>query len=162
MNVDRTAGFELLNSGTLVEFEITGTQIHEGPDPAEFCLEIDLNFPKNPDSEESDLEWGAFGFLFVIGVLSFADARPRENSIMEYTQNDEFQVGDLLQCLRWEDGVLKFSADYIRGRRLKTDLVLRPQGTGRLTTMGRGKAPLLWLERLKGKKLLQVVGGPLT
>jgi hypothetical protein len=35
-------------------------------------------------------------------------------------------VGDLIQCLRWEGGALKFSADYIRGRRMKTDVVLRP------------------------------------
>jgi hypothetical protein len=159
MNVDRTTGFSLLETGTLVEFEISRSQVHEGPDPAEFSLEIDLVFPPDPESEENDLEWGAFGFLFVIGVLSFADARPREASIIEYAENDEFQVGDLIQCLRWEGGALRFSADYIRGRRMKTDVVLRSEGFGRLTTVGRGKAPLLWLERLKGKKLLQIVPG---
>jgi hypothetical protein len=157
MSIDRTAGFELLRSGTLVEFGVSATQIHESTDPAEFGLVIELKFPVDPDSDENDLGWGAFGFLFVIGSLSFADARPRENSTIEYVQNDEFQVGDLMQCLRWEDGNLKFSADYIRGRRMKTDLVLRREGTGQLTTAGRGKAPLLWLERLKGKKMMQIV-----
>ncbi len=34
MSIDRTAGFELLRSGTLVEFEISGAQIHESTDPA--------------------------------------------------------------------------------------------------------------------------------
>ena len=159
MSIDRAAGLDLLESGTLVDFKITGTRIHEGPDPAEFSIEIDLEFPPDPESKESDLEWGAFGFLFVIGVLSFADARPRETSIIEYAEHDEFQVGDLIQCLRWESGALRFSADYIRGRRMKTDLVLRPQGSGRLTTAGRGKAPLLWLERLKGRKRLHIVAG---
>lgn len=159
MNINRAAGLNLLESGTLVEFEITDTQIHEGPDPAEFSMQIDLQFPQDPETEENDLEWGALGFLFVIGVLSFADARPRESSIIDYAEKDEFHVGDLVQNLRWERGVLKFSADYIRGRRMKTDLVLRPDGTGRLMTMGRGKAPLLWLERLKGKKPLRIVGG---
>jgi hypothetical protein len=159
MSTDQAAGLDLLESGTLVDFKITGTQIHEGPDPAEFSIEIDLEFPPDPETEESDLEWGAFGFLFVIGVLSFADARPRESSIIEYAEKDEFRVGDLIQCLRWEGGALKFSADYIRGRRMKTEMVLRPDGSGRLTTAGRGKAPLLWLERLKGKKRLQIVAG---
>jgi hypothetical protein len=159
MNIDRAAGFDLLESGTLVDFQITRTQIHEAPDPAEFSVEIDLEFPPDPESEESDLEWGAFGFLFVIGVLSFADARPREASIIEYAENDEFQVGDLIECLRWERGALKFAADYIRGRRMKTNVVLRPEGSGRLATAGRGKAPLLWLEQLKGKKRLQIVAG---
>jgi hypothetical protein len=54
---------------------------------------------------------------------------------------------------------LKFSADYIRARRMNTDVGLRPERTGRLRTTGRGKAALLWLERLNGEKPLQVVGG---
>jgi hypothetical protein len=155
--LDRAAGFDLLESGTLVDFEVVETQIHEGPDAAEFSLEIELRFPPDPDTDENDLAWGEFGFLFVIGTLSFADARPRESSVIHYLERDEFQVGDFIGCLRWEDGALKFSADYLRGRRMKTDVVLRPDGSGRLTTVGRGKAPILWLEQLKGKKKLRVV-----
>lgn len=52
---------------------------------------------------------------------------------------------------------LRFSADYVRGRRMKTEVVLQPDGSGTLSTMGRGKAAILWLERLKGKKRWQVV-----
>ena len=139
------------------DLKVTKTEIHEGPDPAEFAVDIQLEFPPNPDTEENDLKWGAFGFLFTIGVLSFADARPRESSVIEYAEKDEFQVGDLIECLHWDNGALRFHADYIRGRRMKTDLVLRPDGTGRLTTTGRGKAALIWLERLKGKKQLHIV-----
>jgi hypothetical protein len=156
-SVDRTAGFSLLETGTVVEFQVAQTQIHEGPDAAEFTVEIQLEFPPDPDTEENDLDWGAFGFLFVIGTLSFADARPRESSVIEYVEQDEFQVGDFINCLRWEGGALKFSADYVRGRRMKTDVVLWPDGSGRLSTTGRGKTPILWLERLKGKKSLRVV-----
>lgn len=156
-SVNRTAGYELLKTGTVVEFQVTQTEIHEGPDAAEFAVDIQLEFPPNPDTEENDLEWGAFGFLFTICVLSFADARPRESSVIDYIEKDEFQVGDLIGCLRWENGALRFYADYIRGRRMKTDLVLQPDGTGRLTTVGRGKAALMWLERLKGKKPLHIV-----
>jgi hypothetical protein len=156
-SVDRTAGFSLLETGTVVEFRAAKTEVHEGPDAAEFTVEIHLEFPPNPDTDENDLEWGAFGFLFVIGTLSFADARPRESSVIEYVERDEFQVGDFIKCLHWEDGALKFSADYLRGRRMKTDVVLWPDGSGRLTTTGRGKAAILWLERLKGRKSLRVV-----
>lgn len=156
-SVDRTAGLELLHTGTLVDFQVTNTQIHEGPDAAEFSVEIGLKFPPNPETEENDLDWGALGFLFIIGTLSFADARPRESSVIEYAEQDEFQVGDFIRCLHWEGGALKFSADYVRGRRMKTDLALRSDGSGRLTTSGRGKAAIHWLERLKGKKQLQVV-----
>jgi len=40
---------------------------------------------------------------------------------------------------------------------MKTEVVLQPDGSGTLSTMGRGKAAILWLERLKGKKRWQVV-----
>jgi hypothetical protein len=156
-SADRIAGYELLKTGAVVNFEVTKTDIHEGPDAAEFGVDIGLDFPVDPESEENDLEWGAFGFLFVVGVLSFADARPRESSAIDYVEKDEFQVGDLLSCLRWEHGVLRFYADYLRGRRMKTELLFRPDGTGRLRTTGRGKSALVWLDRLKGKKALQIV-----
>jgi hypothetical protein len=82
-SVDRTAGYDLLETGTIVEFQVAQTEIHEGPDAAEFSVEIQLEFPPDPETEENDLDWGAFGFLFVIGTLSFADARPRELSAIE-------------------------------------------------------------------------------
>ncbi len=63
-----------------VEFPVTKTEIHEGPDAAEFAVDIQLEFRSDPftDTEKTDLDWGAFGFLFTIATLSFADARPRE------------------------------------------------------------------------------------
>ena len=155
--MNRAAGHQLLETGTVVDFLITDTEILEGPDAAEFSVRIGLEFPPDAESEENDLAWGAFGFLFVLGVLSFADARPRESSAIDYVEGDEFQVGDFIVCLQWEDGVLRFDTDYVRGRRMKTHVVLRPNGTGTLTTDGRGKAAIRWLERLKGKKSLQLV-----
>jgi hypothetical protein len=50
------------------------------------------------------------------------------------------------------------NADYIRGRRIKTSIAVRANGTVKLETIGRGKAVLRWLDRLQGKKLLQSVG----
>lgn len=55
-------------------------------------------------------------------------------------------------------GELHFEADYIRGRRLKTRVAVRADGTVRLETTGRGKAVLRWLERMQGRQLLHVVG----
>jgi predicted methyltransferase MtxX (methanogen marker protein 4) len=50
------------------------------------------------------------------------------------------------------------ASDYIRGRRIKTRIAVRANGTVRLETVGRGKAVLRWLERMQGKKLLKLVG----
>ena len=55
-------------------------------------------------------EWGAFGFMFTLGVLSFADGRPRESSVIEYAEKDELSVSDFLERLRFRRGELHFYA----------------------------------------------------
>src|ERR1700679_2777978 len=96
--------------------------------------------------------------MFVLGVLSFAEARPRNMSSVDYHEKDEFTVADFMECLRFVRGELHFDADYIRGRRIKTRVAVRANGTVRLETIGRGKAALRWLEQMKGKQFLRVVG----
>lgn len=96
--------------------------------------------------------------MFVLGVLSFAEARPRNVSSVDYHKKDEFTVADFIEGLRFVRGELHFDADYIRGRRIKTRIAVRANGTVRLETTGRGKAVLRWLERLQGKEPLQLVG----
>jgi len=43
--IDRNAAYNLLQTGAVVEFQVVRTQIHEGPDAAEFSAAIDLEFP---------------------------------------------------------------------------------------------------------------------
>jgi hypothetical protein len=107
---------------------------------------------------EDTAEWGAFGFIFFLGVLSFAEAKPRILSALEYEEKDEFTLADFIEGLRFVRGELHFDAHYIRGRRVKTRIIVRSNGIVTLETVGRGKAALRWLEQLKGKKLLQLVG----
>jgi len=47
----------------------------------------------------------------------------------------------------------------LRGRRVRTRIVVRSNGTCTIDTVGHRKAAQRWLERLTGKKRLQVVGG---
>jgi hypothetical protein len=96
--------------------------------------------------------------MFVVGVLSFAESKPRNASVLEYEEKDEFRLADFIERLRFVRGELRFDADYIRGRRVKTRVVVRSNGTVTLETIGRGKAALRWLEQLKGKKIMQLVG----
>lgn len=161
----RMIGYGLLKTGTLVSFRIVEQEVLSAPDEAEFGLQLQLKFV--PDEGEDDLdeddaaedtaEWGALGFMFVLGVLSFADAKPREASVLDYVEGDEFKLADFIERLRFVRGELHFDADYIRGRRIKTRIIVRSNGTVTLETIGRGKAALRWLERLQGKKLMQVV-----
>ena len=103
------------------------------------------------------MEWGAFGFIFALAALSFADARPRGFSDVEFIENDEFGVADLFDGLRYVRGEIHFSADYLRGRSLITDIIVRTNGTVTLTTRNRDKTAKRWLDTLKGKKHLKLV-----
>jgi hypothetical protein len=153
---DRSAGMHLLEKGTLVDFKILDVQVMPGPDDAEFGLRIDLRLGGD-DEDSSDVEWGGLGFCFVLAVLSFADARPRGASEMDYEKDDQITLVDFLGGLSFVRGELHFRGDYIRGRRLKTDITVKADGAVTLETVGRGKAALLWLDRLKGKKIMSLI-----
>lgn len=71
---------------------------------------------------------------------------------LDYRERDELSVSDFFEGLAFRRGELHFRADYIRGRRVKTDITVRSDGSVTVTTVGRGKAPFRWLDRLKGKK----------
>jgi len=159
-------GANLLNTGTLVSFRIVEEEVLPAHDEAEFGMRLLLKFVPEEGEDDQDqdevaedtAEWGAFGFMFALGVLSFAEAKPRNLSTADYHEKDQFNVADFIEGLRFVRGELRFDVDYIRGRRIKTRIAVRANGTVRLETVGRGKAVLRWLERMRGKKLLQLVG----
>ena len=77
-------GYELIKTGSLVSFGIVEEEVLAAPDEAEFGMRLLLRFVGEDDQDEDDVaedtaEWGAFGFMFVLGVLSFAEARPRKH-----------------------------------------------------------------------------------
>jgi len=57
--------------------------------------------------------------------------------------------------LTFRGGPLHFRADYIRSRRVKTDITVRSDGSVTVTTEGRGKPPLRRPDRLNGMKATQ-------
>lgn len=155
----RQAGFRLLEQAVAVEFEILRSEIFEGPDGGEFAFRIELRFVRDPDDSLSLDDSGALGFLFALGVLSFADARPRGTSDRDYREQDEFGVSDFVNCLSYTvGGHLRFDADYIRGRRMKTHIDVPPAGPVVIDTQGRGKSAEHWLARFQGKGRLRPIG----
>ncbi len=152
----RQAAFSLLENGAVVEFEVVNTDVQRPELADEVFVRVDLHLGEIEDGERTaDHEWGSFGFIFALAVLSFADARPRGVSGIDYQEEDEFTVADLLEHLRYERGELRFAADYVRGRCMKTDITVMPDGRVRLETRGRGETALRWLDRLKGKKTIR-------
>jgi hypothetical protein len=160
MNHDHAAAEALLRTGVLVPIRVVEEVVTPGPDEGEFALRLDISFDNDeiPKDDRADVvEWGAFGFLFVIGTLSFHDARPRGASEIDYRDDDEFRVGDFLDCIRYRNGELQFDADYLRGRRMKTRARVRADGTGFIETVGRGKSATHWIARLQGRQPLRAV-----
>ena len=47
--------------------------------------------------------------------------------------------------------------DYVRGRMMKTDVTVFPDGRFTLTTTNRGEAASRWVAQIQGKKVLRPV-----
>lgn len=155
----RMTGHQLIATAMLVNFDIIEEDAQPSTNGEETCVRIQMFLGEEEEDGErtSDVEWGAFGFIFALAVLSFHDARPRGASGMHYEDDDEFSVADLMENLRYERGELRFTSDYVRGRCMKTDVTICPNGLVTLTTRTRGESALRWVDRLKGKKVLRVV-----
>jgi hypothetical protein len=154
---DRSAGYQLLETASLVDFRIGEPIIQTCTDGENIFLQVGLMLG-NDDEESADIaEWASFGLIFALAVLSFADARPRGLSDKDFVDDDEFTIGDLFECLNFVSGELRFSSDYLRGRCMKTDIVMRKDGQLTLSTRNRGQSALRWLDRLQGKKMLTIV-----
>ncbi len=109
------------------------------------------------NDQDGDVEWSAFGFIYAIGLLSFHDARPRGVSDMHFEAQDVWTAADMQRHLRYERGRLSFEADYVRGRMMKTDLTIFPDGRFTLDTTNRGEAATRWIARIQGKKIVAAV-----
>lgn len=155
----KPAAQSLLEIGTLVLFRVVDTHTELSPDKENVFVRADLLF--EDDDEDTDpgeiVEWAAFGFLFTLGVFSFHDARPRGMSELDYQPSDAFEVADFFDCLSFKHGELRLRTDYIRGRSMKTEVTIRPDGSVTLTTWGRGQSALRWLDDLQGKKRISAV-----
>ena len=155
-DTDRLAGYKLLKTAALVDFEVVKTELIPSTADDIFArVEVQLA----NDEEQCDGEWGGLGFMFALAVLSLADARAQGYGVNELIEGDEYTVADLVDHLRFERGELRFSADYVRGRRMKTDMRLTSDGLLVLDTRGRGETPLRWIDTLKGKKTLTLIPG---
>jgi hypothetical protein len=151
--------YELLRQATLAEIAVTDTQINPtSADDKHVRVEGRLGLEEDEDGEPAnDVEYFAFGFIYALGVLSFADARPRGASGMHFEEKDDWAVGDMLRRLRFERGELHFYADYVRGRCMKTTVIVRADGTFMLDAVNRGEAATRWIAKLQGKKLLRAI-----
>ena len=64
---------------------------------------------------------------------------------------------DLATRLHLERGEIVFDADYVRGRMMKTRIVVGSTGRFTVETSNRHELALRWLDRLRGKKHIRLV-----
>src|SRR5258708_4533663 len=93
-------GASLLKTGTLVSFRIVEEEVLTAHDEAEFGMRLLLKFvpEEGEDGQDEDdvaedtAEWGAFGFMFVLGVLSFDEAKTYERASLEEARSDQERI----------------------------------------------------------------------
>lgn len=149
----RIAGYRLLEQ--VAGLEIGVLEQHTEPTAVDDVF-MRIQFRIDRD----DVSISAFGLVFAVGVLSFHDARPRGVSGKWFEEGDEWTVGDMLEHLRFERGELRMYTDYVRGRMMKTTVVIRGDGTCTLETVNRGERASRWLTHLQGKKVIAAVDRP--
>jgi hypothetical protein len=144
---------ELIRSGLLFDdIDVLDTKITPTVGNEDLHVEILLQ-------ADGDLVRGAaFGLIYVLALMSFADARPRGESGQWYEDDDQFTSADLLRHLSFERGKLHLYVDYLRGRCMKTTIEIWSDGRVRLDTVNRGQAATRWVDRMKGKSHLQPIG----
>jgi hypothetical protein len=158
MSAETKLGYELIETALAVPFDVKKTEVDPSPNGGSVSVCIEMQFGEDADDDPADIaEWGAFAFIFTLAMLSFADARPRGVSERDYVEGDDFGVADLIERLTFRRGKLHFHADYVRGRCVKTTITVTDDGRAVLRTWNRGEGALHWVERLKGKKAMEVV-----
>lgn len=150
---------ELIRDAVHANIVVADTRIAPtSADDKHVAIEGRLGLEEDEDGlPENDVEHYAFAFIYALGAQSFADARPRGVSGMDYDEKDEWSAADMLRCLKFRDGALHFYADYVRGRCLKTTIEVRADGTFLIDTVNRGEAATRWVARLQGQKTLRAV-----
>ena len=145
--MDREIGYELLEQIVGLELRNVETEYTDNAGGA-MCIRFVI--------DKEDVATSTFGLIFALGVLSFYDARPRGMSGMDFKEKDEWHAADMLRCIRFEDGILRFYADYIRGRMVKTRVDIHKDGAVKIQTIGRARVAQGWVARLQGKRLLEI------
>src|SRR5712664_848613 len=85
MQPDEPIEHELLRNAVAAEVTLTNTEVSPTSTGDRYVrIEGRLS-----DDENGDVEWAAVGFIYAIGVLSFAAARPRGVSGMDFEEHDQ-------------------------------------------------------------------------
>src|SRR6185436_18244161 len=138
---DRPLEYELLEDARDLQLRVIGTEVVRRREEI-VCVRLTLT------DDPVLLAKRGWGLVYAIGALSFADA----DADLDFAESDRWRAGDMLRCLSFERGRLRFQADRVRGRCMRTTIEIDPDGKIRIETVGRGEAALRWISTLRAKK----------
>ena len=137
---------EYISQAITTEYKLVDSRLNQMIDipSQEITIQID----------EDDVETSAFGIMYSISLLSFLQGLPAGASVIEYQEQDVWSLEDFHRHLSFEHGKLRFDADYVRGRLIKTVVDISRDGTILITTRNRADLASQWVEYLMGKRSL--------
>jgi len=104
---------------------------------------------------EEEPQRHAIGILYALAMMSFFDAEPRDNSELQYNPEDYWQMTYFVEGLEFTGKSLRYSADYLAGKMINTDIEFTHEGELTIETRRRGKVIDNWLDQLLGKPKLR-------
>jgi hypothetical protein len=141
-----------INQAITTEYKLIDSRLNHIADipSQEITIQID----------EDEVETSAFGIMYSISLLSFLQGHPAGVSVVDYQEQDVWTVEDFHRHLAFKHGKLKFDADYVRGRLIKTVIEISKDGTILIKTRNRADLATQWLEYLLGKRsMLDFISG---
>jgi hypothetical protein len=144
---DRTPEDGLLDDARTVDLRVEETEIesldHE-------IVRVRMLLAADP----AVLAGRVWGLIFAIGSFSFDDA----DADLDFAERDEWTADDMWRGLTFERGRLRFHADVVRDRCMRTTIELEPDGKITLETVNRGNAASEWISRLQGRSAAHMRG----
>jgi hypothetical protein len=144
MDINKSSTFNLLDGTIGITIDIISNEFEE------FAGNTHQKIVFQIQEEEPDIF--AIGVLFALSLMSFTFSGPRGYSEIEFVPDEEWKLGYFVNGLEFRRQCICFSADYLSGRLMKTDIEFESGGKVTLTTRNRGRGADRWLTHLQGKR----------
>ena len=144
MDINKSSTFNLLDGTIGITIDIISNEFEE------FAGNTHQKIVFQIQEEEPDIF--AIGVLFSLSLMSFTFSGPRGYSEIEFVPDEEWNLGYFVNGLEFRRQCICFSADYLSGRLMKTDIEFESGGKVTLTTRNRGRGADRWLTHLQGKR----------
>ena len=144
MDINKSSAFNLLDGTIGISIDIIANEYAEIAGNSHHKIVFQIQ------GEEPDIF--AIGVLFALSLMSFTFSGPRGYSEVEFIPDEDWNLGYFVNGLEFKRQRICFSADYVSGRHMKTDIEFEAGGRVTLSTRNRGRGADRWLAHLQGKQ----------